>query len=782
MTFDTSGTAMTRIENPLRDRCLPALFRSTFIGCVIAVFPAAHTAAQETVGLEEIVVTATKREESLQDIPISVTAFSSDMIERLDFNVSYDIAAQVPNLQFMAEASHSTPFIFLRGIGNTSFFPSSISPVATYVDNTYIGQMIAQGLQIYDLERVEVLRGPQGTLFGRNSTAGHVNFITRKPSVEDGVNGRLEITAGDYGQFDIQAAGGAPIGEAAAVRFAVSRLSNSGMYDHVRPGYPEENFGSIDATAFRGLFSWQPTDNFDVLFKVHYGKDESEATGEKPGYITSPFGVPNCPPGAVSGALFNGCSDPFGYGQTVDPDFYTVQFTYPPVQDIEASGFMLDLTWHLGAHTVVSQTAWDTAERELQADDDANFLVFIADTFISDSEWFSQEFRVLSNYEGAVNWIAGLNYYSDDLDSQLNFAAPDLPPPPGLPPIGLGQDLQQETESWAVFGELTWDFAPAWTLRLGLRLTDDQRDVEMDAFMFMSTLVDYLDLVSTEDARAATLFPTIPRNAQSESWSEWSGRAALDWAFTENQMLYFSASRGFKGGEFNGGALLDASEATIADPEFLDNYELGYKGDFLDRRVTFNLTGFFMDYTDQQVLISSPTPFGLLPNLQNAGESELKGFEFELHAQPNENWYLQFGGGYLDAEFTEFFDPTIGLDRAGNKLPHAPEWNFNAIVRYEVPVADGLLGLQLDGWWIDDQFFTVENVPSLYEDSHGQLNAKASYSFMSDRVEVALFVRNLTEEEFVVTGFDTASAGFGAHLHVLNQPRTWGGQLILRYE
>jgi len=217
--------------------------------------------------------------------------------------------------------------------------------------------------------------------------------------------------------------------------------------------------------------------------------------------------------------------------------------------------------------------------------------------------------------------------------------------------------------------------------------------------MFMSTLVNAQELISTEAARAATLFPTIPRNAQKESWSEWSGRAALDWKFAEDQLVYVSASRGFKGGEFNGGALLDISEATIADPEFLNNYELGYKGTFLDRRLRFDITGFFMEYDDQQVLISNPTPFGFLPSLQNAGASEIKGFEFELHAQPTENWYLQVGGGYLDAEFTEFFDPAIGLERAGNKLPHAPEWNFNAIVRYETPLQDGSLGLQLDGFY-----------------------------------------------------------------------------------
>jgi iron complex outermembrane receptor protein len=703
------------------------------------------------------------------------------MIEKLGFKQSYDIADQVPNLQFMAESSPSTPFIFLRGIGNTSFFTNSINPVAVYVDQVYVGQNIAQGLQLFDLERVEVLRGPQGTLFGRNSTAGLVNFVTRRPRVEEGTNARAEITVGEYGQFEVEAAAGMPLGDTAAARFSVVRRSSDGPYNLVRPGQKNTDFGGVDVWALRGQIAWQATESFSALLKVHHGRDKSETSGEKPGYIISPFGVPNCPPGAISGGLFNGCSDPFGAGQTVDPDFYDVQFTWPPKQDIKSTGVVLDLNWDLGRHTITSQTAWDSAERDLRADDDANFLVFLADTFISDAEWFSQELRITSNYDGAVNWIAGINYYEDDLDNQLNFAAPDLPPPPGLPPIGLGQDLQQETRSWAAFGELTWDFAPQWTARLGLRLTEDDRKVEMDSFIFLAQLVNTDQLVSTEEARAATLFPTIPRNKQSNDWSEWSGRIALDWEFDDNQMVYASASRGFKGGEFNGGALLDISEATIADPEFMNNYELGYKGNLMDGRASFNLTAFYMEYEDQQVLISSPTPFGLLPNLQNAGSSEIKGFEFELQMQPSDNWYIQLGGGYLNAEFTDFFDPTIGVDRKGNALPHAPDWNFNGIVRYEQPVGDGTLGLQVDGWWLDDQYFTVENVPSLREGSHGELNARASYSFMNDRVELAVFVKNLTDEKFVNTGFDTASAGFGAHVFVLNHPRTWGGQLIFRY-
>jgi iron complex outermembrane receptor protein len=732
--------------------------------------------------LEEIVVTATKRDESIQDIPISMTAFSADAIQRLGFGQSYDIAAQVPNLQFMAESSQSTPFIFLRGIGNTSFFPNSINPVAIYVDQAYVGQNLAQGFHLFDLERVEVLRGPQGTLFGRNATGGLINYVTRKPDVEDGTNGRIAVTAGDFGQFDVEAAGGTPLGDQAAARLAVSQRLGSGRFDNVTPGVGDDDYGDIDSLSLRGQISWEATDSIDLLAKLHYGDDDSDLTPIKPGYIISPFGVPNCPPGAVSGALLNGCSDPFGLGLTVDPDLNNVQYNAPSRQDLETWGGLVELQWEWPNFMITSQTAWDTADLTKLEDDDGNSASALHLTYLLDADWWSQEVRAVSTTEGPLQWLVGFNYYSDDLDSVLNFTATDLPPPPGFPvPLGVSQQLMQETKSWAVFGELTWDFRPDWTLRLGLRLTDDERDVDIGTFGYNAGAVEPLAPVPLSDAQAAFLAPFIPATQLNDDWSEWSGRAAVDWKFADDQMMYAGVSRGFKGGEFNGGALLAVEEATIADPEILYNYEIGYKGTLVNQTLRLNVTGFFMDYEDQQVLITSPTPFGILPNLQNAGTSEIKGFEFDLSWQPVESWLFQLGGGYLDAEFTEFLDPTIGVDRSGNKLPHAPEWNFNGVVRYEYPVADGVIGAQLDWWWLDEQFFTVENTPALREDSHGEVNARVSYTGWNDRVELALFLQNLTDEEYAVTGFDTSGAGFGAVQFVINQPRTFGGQVILNF-
>ena len=735
--------------------------------------------------LEEVVVSATRRLESTQDIPISVTAFSADSIEALGFSQSFDIASQVPNLKFLGETASTIPFIFLRGIGNTSFFSNSINPVALYVDSVYLGQNITQGFQLFDLERVEVLRGPQGTLFGRNTTAGLVHFLTRKPSVEDGVNTRVAITGGNYGQLDVEGAVGFPLGDRAAVRVAAIQQTSSGAYDMVNPLRSADKFGDVDTRSIRAQLLWSPTDDLDILIRGHWGEDKSELNALKPGYIISPFGVPNCPPGAVSGALNNGCTDPFGFGLTVDPDFNDVQFTFDPFQKLESGGVSGEINWTVGDYTITSLTAWNKADMTRLEDDDANVLVILSDTFLADAKFLSQELRLTSNLQGPLNWILGAYYYTDELDSGLHFNNLDLGPPPGtgIPvPVGVAQSLLQETDSWSVFGELTYEFMEKLTARVGMRLTEDKRHVDIDTFFMNALLLPATQPISRTVARSATLFPLIPLTSLEKNWSEWSGRFALDYAFADDQMVYFSASRGFKGGEFNGGALLDPSEATIADPEFMDSYELGYKGKLLDSTMQLNITGFYMKYDDQQVLISGATPFGLLPSLQNAAASTIQGVELESQWQPTDSWFLLLGAAYLDAKFDKFIDPALGVDRSGNRLAHAPKWTLNGVVRYTRPVAKGTGSAQLDGSWNDEQFFTVDNTPSLREGDYAVVNGRVSYKFGNDRTELALFVKNIFDEEYKATGFDTASSGFGAHVFVMSRPRTFGGQFVFSFD
>ncbi len=766
---------MSRVSRSLMNACSGLIGVAAFAGVATPV------AAAE---LEEVVVSATRRLESTQDIPISVTAFSADTIQELGFTQSFDIASQVPNLQFLGETASTIPFIFLRGIGNTSFFSNSINPVALYVDSVYLGQNITQGFQLFDLERVEVLRGPQGTLFGRNTTAGLVHFLTRRPSVKDGVNSRIAITGGNYGQLDVDGAVGFPLGDRAAVRVAAMQQTSGGAYDTVNPQRDAGKFGDADTHAVRAQLLLSPTDDLDILIRGNWGQDRSELNPLKPGYIISPFGVPNCPPGAISGALNNGCTDPFGFGLAVDSDYQHVQFTFDPFQKLESKGASGEINWRVGDYTITSLTAWDKADMTRLEDDDANVLVILSDTFLANAKLFSQELRLTSNLKGRLNWILGAYYYTDELDSALHFNNLDLGPPPGsgIPvPLGLAQNILQKTDSWSAFGEFTYELSEKLTARVGLRVTEDKRHVDIDTFFMNALLLPTTQPISRTVATNATLFPLILPTSLEKDWSEWSGRFALDYAFSNDQMMYVSASRGFKGGEFNGGALLDPSEATIADPEFMNSYELGYKGKQLDGTLQLNITGFYMEYSDQQVLISGATPFGLLPSLQNAAASTIKGVELESQWQPTDSWFVALGAAYLDARFDKFIDPALGVDRSGNRLAHAPKLTLNGVVRYTRPLADGSWSTQLDGSWNAEQFFTVENTPALRESAYAVVNGRVSYKFRNDQVELALFVKNILDEEYKATGFDTASAGFGADVYVMGRPRTFGGQFVFSF-
>jgi iron complex outermembrane receptor protein len=754
-----------------------------FPAILLAAVAAIPNRASAASLMEEIIVTATKREESSQDVPISISAFSGETMDTLGFNVAMDVASQVPNLQFKSEFAFTSPTIFLRGIGNESFFANSIQPVGMYADGVYIGQSIVQGFQLFDLERVEVLRGPQGTLFGRNTTGGLINFIARKPDVDDGFNGRLELTGGDYGQFDVNAAFGFPLSDNAAARLAVFRQSLDGFFTNVNPAFRGDE-GEIEAVSFRGELSWQPNDRLDILLNIHGGDSDSQMRGYKPAYTA-------CPPGVPVGEFQGGCTGPFGLGLSDVPGFRDLQLSLPTEEDVETIGGTIRIEWQAGDYTITSLTGIDTAEMTRFEDDDGNVLSILSDTFLADTDFWSQELRITSNYTGPFNWMLGFNYYSDELDTLVHFNDRDIPIPL-FNGTGLAQELTQETDSWAVFGDVTWDFAHRWRLSLGLRLTEDEREADVLTYVTNTGAVPamFIPVVpATEPAsyditRAATLVGLIPPTNVAEDWFEWSGRAALSYELDENQLVYASASRGFKGGEFNGGALSQVESVVITDPEFVDSYEIGYKGTLFDSRMQLNISGFYMDIKDQQLQINNPTPGGVIPLLANAGKAESKGVEVEVRLQPNEVWFFSLGGAYLDADYEEFFDPGAGIDRSGNELGEAPEWTFKGLARFEQPIANGLFSIQADWSWNDDRFFTAENDPALTEDAYALVNLRGAYRFQAfndKSIELVLFVRNVFDEDYLVGGFDAQSIADN-NIFIPGDPRTFGGQVIFEFE
>jgi iron complex outermembrane receptor protein len=746
--------------------------------------------AAESNTLDEVVVTANRREESLQRVPISINAVVGAEIAAANITNLNDLGHLVPGLQIHNEFGVATPLTFLRGIGNASFVTTSITPIGFYVDGVYIGQNVAQGLALFDVDRIEVLRGPQGTLFGRNTTGGAINIITGKPKLNSELEGEIKLTVGRFQTFNVDASLGGSISETLAYRLAFSRQSDNGAFRNVNPAFVAKNgseVSDIDMNSARAQFLWAPTEKVSALLSIRGGKSDGGNVISKPGFI---LGTPptNCPPGAISGAVLNGCSDPYGFGIRDSPETYETTEQTVSTELVDTYGAAAEINWELGSHKFTSVTAWDTADLERLHDSDGHSLSFLTSTFLADTSFWSQELRLTSNYSGPFNWVGGVYYYGDENSSFAHYHVGDLGG------TGIAQVLDQKTSSYALFADGTYTFAERWKLTAGLRWTSDKRDAAIETWAtnaagvlgapaappaVVPALSPY-EQVSRAQAEAAFLAPLIPPERLVRTWKEWSGRVILGYDINDATLVYGSVSRGFKGGEFNGAAIIVPSEVSLTDPEYLDSYELGLKSTALDGRLRANLAIFHMKYKDQQVqsFVNPDSPF---PSLTNVGQAEINGAEFETQLRASDAWRFSFGGTWLpDAKFTEFFDPKVG-DRSGNRLPQSPEWSLNALGRYEQAIAGtNVLSLQLQARWNSERYFTVENKPGLREDAYAVVDARAAFRFLEGRAEFGLFARNLLDEEYFASAYGLET--FGGNVFQPGRPRMYGADFSYRFD
>ncbi len=727
--------------------------------------------------LETMIVTATKREDPALKTPISLTVFSSNDLNDLGFLDSNDIAQQTPNLQWRSQFGISTPNIFIRGIGNNAFHSNVIGPVAVYRDGIYLGSNIVHGFPLFDLDRVEVLRGPQGTLFGRNTTAGLIHYISRKPEIAESFNARVKASYGSFDQMDVEAAVGFPLGDKAAARLSVITLNRDGIFDNNNPNSGFDHAGQTDSLGYRGLLRFQPTDSFDLLLNIHGGENLADILPRKQiGLI--------CPPGSQPG-LGSACADHLG--QKDSTDLHESFDNLRTRNEVKTYGTNLQATCDLGSNTFTSITAFDHADLERFADSDHQPSAQLHTSFDSKVDFWSQEFRLASDTQEPLQWIAGLNYYQDTLDQWEALDTNDLfnVLRPGGPlfgtaaPEGIASDLQQQTQSFAVFGELSYKFWEQWNITAGLRWTYDRRKIDFESLAWNASSTRN-QFVTEGIARNHLLFKTIPRTHIENDWNDLSGRIALEYEMNRDQLLFVSASRGFKGGEFNGGALFTKAEATLTDPEYVNSIELGYKGRLLDGRLQINATAFYTRYDDQQVFV----PAG--QNLQvqalvNAGKSEIKGLELEMQLLLDEAWYFRFGAAYLDARFTEFtnpFDPASDL--SGNRLPDAPKWNVNGLVQYDWSLDLGTIRAQTDFTWSSKQFFTADNNSILSQSAYGIVNGRLAFISYDEKYQLSVWVKNILDEEYFT--FGTPIEVLGWNILGVGDPRTVGVTLGMSFD
>lgn len=724
--------------------------------------------------LEEITVTAQKREQNLQDVGIAVTAFSGNQFKALGYTNSIDISAQTPGLNI---TDSTTTIVNIRGVTQSDFADHYEPPIASYVDEVYVSSMGAANVQSFDLERVEVLRGPQGTLFGRNATGGLMHFISKKPSEE--FDAYVELTLAEYNQVKFEGAVGGALGESISGRLSVASNQHDGWMDN-RIG---DDLNDADGYSVRGQLLFNLSEDTDLLLKAHYSEDDELGTGythQPNGFGPDGFGVRVGPNdlGTYLDAIGNpfqtcvGC-DAHGYREP-DNDPFKGSFDEEGFKEREISGATIKLTTDLNGITLTSITDYFTMERNYRDDTEASprtSTIFYTD---QDLDQFSQELR-LNGESDRLNWTVGLYYLDIDNDTGSGIDPIDFGPflagvnpatgqPFAFIPVQPSFVANTDTESWAVFGHIEYDLTDELTLIGALRYTEDEREADY-------TLSSVGNVFGPPQTFSSDTTPFAEQEFENVSY-----KLQIDWKPNEDTLLYASVNRGHKAGSFNyvflSFAPLDFSSIPH-DEEVLTSYELGYKGALWDQKARLNVNFFYYDYKDHQASF-----FENLSNTIGNIDATAVGGEIELTVNATEQLEFMLGASFLDTEAEDVGLPDGTIrDR---ELAFTPSYSFNGLIRYTWPLAGGNLTAQLDGNYVDDYCFTVVCHPSEEADAYVVTNARLTYTDNSDNWSVSAFVRNLGDEEYTAYALDSSFVGFMTSL--MGAPRWFGATVSYQWQ
>lgn len=674
---------------------------------------------------EEVIVTAQRRAENINKVPISITAFTAKKLEALGIDRAIDLTSQSPNVSvFTIFGDAQQPSFSIRGISLLSYSDSFEPPIGMYLDDVYVGNGVGQSMQLFDLERVEVLRGPQGTLFGRNTTGGLFSITSRRPSKEFSLNATAQYSS--YQDILLELAVGGPISDSVRYRIAGRLNQNDGWSTGFLDGRKYDN---VDTIALRGSLEADLSDSVQARLILSYGKAD-QAT---PGFGITGYLDPVT--GAVCDVdrIFRGeCAAPSignltgndlgGFGPGHTPGQSSASFGNLPHQTVETVNAAFHLTADLGSGvSLTSITGYGKTDKEYFED-----LVIFSDGFSMEAEQYTQEVR-LSGETGPVSWVGGLYYFHDDKD--LGSFDP-------TPVFGFSTDANQLTESWAGFGQATWAATEQLGVTLGLRYTHETKDLH------------YTTDFGIDETR-------------SQSDGQWTGRFGLDYQATPDTMIYAAVSTGYKSGGFNAQFVFSADGVDPVDPETIISYEAGIKSRFWNGRAQLSASAFYYEYDDIQLGVTINLPSGgFATRLRNGGDVEGKGVEIELAVTPVDNLDITLGVGLLETEFVTsatIISAGQRFDTLGHGLPMTPPVTLNGTIRYTVPLETGEIWVQADGTWRDKHYFTIDESEREGSKSYGLLNLRAGWNSTGDTYGVEAFVENVTDERYLLFAADQVS-------------------------
>ena len=748
---------------------------------IFSIAPIQETAAQAVAKpsrgeslLEEVVVTARRIEESMQDVPISISAFTGETLERRQI-VSADQLSQIsPNLQFSpyptTSGNNSAAQVFIRGIGQSDPSATVDPGVGIYVDDVYMGQSAGGVIDFLDIERVEVLRGPQGTLFGRNTIGGAVLLTTKDPG--DVFGGTFRFGVGDYDLREASLAVDVPVSETFKTRFTFGTRIRDGYVIRLTDG---TDLGNDDGYSLTGKAVWTPTDKFTLKIKLDYTEEDENG-------VPQVFAAYN--ESAVFGrvasaqAFCPGFTDRTGDGI---PDFFSLpavpliddsrcmndfqgagpkhsKGTFPLESTLENWGVAVTAQYAVRDYlTLKSIIAYRSLEWTGKRDADNTPFTILHTDIDSDGEYFTTELQGLFRFDN-IYGVVGL-YYGDE-NSDERFVVDQVTPPAGTRATASNVDVKNT--NWAIFSQWTYDVNKALSLTGGFRYTEETKGAVPDLF----------------DLR----FPDVkftPVRLLEEDFESLTGSASVAYRWNESVMTYFSWSQGFKGGGFvsrisdEGLASIGATEPPRFDEETAETFEIGFKSDFFNRSLRLNGSFFTTDYDDLQFAVR----IGTAPVIFNAGKASIDGFELEFAWAPHGNLIVEGGVGYLDASIDELADiiGTITTITTDNTLAYTPDWSANIGVAYTQNLFGSISATPRIDAIYQDSFFvdTVNTVEIAQTSSYTLLNA--SVVFDSDQGAWSLMagVNNLTDKRYVVAGNSSLTTGAGYAEVAYGRTREW---------
>ena len=669
--------------------------------------------------LETVEVTARKREETLQDVPISVTAFTDSALQKLNVRDISDLQGRVPNLTiYAARGSNSTLTAYIRGIGQADPLWGVDPGVGIYLDDVYIARPQGALLDVFDVERIEVLRGPQGTLYGKNTVGGAIKYISKPLPVEE--EGFASVTVGNYNERDVRAAvGGGTSDGVWRVRLAGAYLTRDGFGENLITG---KDVSDKDTKAVRASVGFFPNANFNAQLSVDGMNDDSSVRGAKRLNVNR-FDPAATPPNHNDFDVQNGMAD-------VNPT------------DMRGSSLVMNLLPG-GDWTYKSVTAWRKSNTETNIDFDTlpNKITDVAATYRDHQ--FSQEFQGNYDSAGSFHAVTGVYYFRGTAAGRVknNF----------LNAIFGDTGGSVDTDSIAVYGDGTWDLSDALSLSGGLRYTREKKTA------------DVLNL-SYKDATFTQITGTAADFHDSVTASNISPRVSLDYRLDPNVMLYASASRGFKSGGFNirANAVAVPASAKPFKDESVDAYEVGSKMNFLDDRLFINTALFYNRYKDVQLSVftsytqANGQP-GFFGDFTNAGKAHVSGAEVEVAFKPSEHWTLSGNAAVLNPKYDEYITSGVNVAKL-QRFTNAPAFQSGVNVQYDTRLGAGDLTARVGARYQTKVYPTTDLSPAIMQNEYALLDASVVWD-VDGPWSFALNGTNLTNREYRTTGYNIPSLG-----------------------